>query len=82
MNNNQQHDNLPEPLHFLLFSASLRKDSMNTRLIKLAANIIEKNNGKVDLANMSEFDSPSFNEDLERKGTIPAVQMNSGNDFC
>ena len=51
-----------QPLHqtdkmrFLLFSASMRNDSMNTHLIKLAAHIIEKNNGKVDLASMKEFD--------------------------
>ena len=72
MYNNQQHDAQPEPLRFLLFSASLRKDSLNTRLINLAAHIVEKNKGKVDLANMSEFDSPSFNEDLERQGAIPS----------
>lgn len=53
------------PLRFLIFSASLRADSLNTKLIKLAARLIEKNGGQVDLANMSEFDSPSFNQDLE-----------------
>ena len=58
-------------MRFLLFSASLRNDSLNTSLIKLAANIIEKNNGKVDLANMSEFDCPSFNQDLEANSAIP-----------
>ena len=67
----QQHIE-PEPMRFLLFSASLRNDSLNTRLIKLAADIIEKNNGKVDLANMSEFDSPSFNQDSEGQGIFPS----------
>jgi chromate reductase, NAD(P)H dehydrogenase (quinone) len=50
---------------FLVFSASLRNDSLNTRLAKLAAQAIEKNGGKVDFAEMAEFDCPSFNQDLE-----------------
>jgi chromate reductase len=59
-------DNIPqEPIRFLVFSASLRNDSLNTRLAKLAARVIEKNGGKVDYANMNEFDCPSFNQDLE-----------------
>ncbi len=66
-----QHLHQTEKMQFLLFSASLRKDSLNTRLIKLATQIIEKNNGKADLANMSEFDCPSLNQDLEANGTIP-----------
>ncbi|WP_205513941.1 NADPH-dependent FMN reductase [Longitalea arenae] len=65
----QQHFRQTEKMNFLLFSASLRKESYNTRLINLAANIIEKNNGKVDLASMSEFDCPSFNQDLETTAT-------------
>ena len=61
-----------EKMRFLLFSASLKKDSLNTRLIKLAAQIIEKNNGEANLANMSEFDCPSFNNDVETTVGMPA----------
>jgi len=60
-----------EPLRFLVFSASLRKDSLNTRLVKLAAEVIKKNGGQVDFANMSEFDCPSFNQDLELNAALP-----------
>jgi len=60
-----------EPVRFLLFSASLRNDSLNTRLVKLAAEIIEKNGGSVDYAIMSEFDCPSFNQDLEINNSHP-----------
>jgi NAD(P)H-dependent FMN reductase len=59
------------PLRFLVFSASLRKDSLNTKLINLAVQVIEKNGGKVDLASMSEFDCPSYNQDLEPGGKLP-----------
>ncbi|MBK6480529.1 MAG: NAD(P)H-dependent oxidoreductase [Saprospiraceae bacterium] len=61
----------PQPLRYLVFSASLREDSLNTRLAKLAAGVITKNGGIVDYATMSEFDSPSFNQDLEVKGIYP-----------
>ncbi|MEI6946728.1 NAD(P)H-dependent oxidoreductase [Paraflavisolibacter sp. H34] len=60
-----------EPLRFLLFSASMRKDSLNTQLIRLAAQLIEKNGGTVDLADMSAFDCPSFNQDLEVNNEHP-----------
>jgi chromate reductase len=66
------HDKHQEPLRVLVFSASLRKGSLNTRLAKLTALAIEKNGGKADLANMSEFDCPSFNMDLEPDGSHPA----------
>lgn len=50
---------------FLIFSASLRQDSLNTKLVKLATLVIQKNGGTVDFAQMEEFDCPSFNQDLE-----------------
>ena len=67
----EQHDNRErEPLRFLVFSASLRNDSLNTRLVALAASVIEKNGSKVSLATMSEFDCPSYNQDVEMKGAF------------
>ena len=69
--NEHQPDSQREPLRFLVFSASLRNDSFNTRLAKLADLLIEKNGGETDLANMSDFDCPSYNQDLELKGILP-----------
>jgi chromate reductase, NAD(P)H dehydrogenase (quinone) len=60
-----QNDNRQGHTSFLIFSASLRSDSLNNRLAKLAALAIEKNGGTVDFASMSDFDCPSFNQDLE-----------------
>jgi chromate reductase, NAD(P)H dehydrogenase (quinone) len=62
---NQQSAPPHRPIRLLVFSASLRKDSLNTRLAKLARQVIEKNGGQVDFANMSDFDCPSFNQDME-----------------
>jgi len=53
------------PTNFLIFSASLRGNSLNNRLANLAAQVIAENGGTVDLASMEEFDCPSFNQDLE-----------------
>jgi chromate reductase len=66
-----------EPLRILVFSASLRTDSLNTRLARLAVSVIEKNGVIVDYADMSEFDCPSFNQDLETSDFHPvgAVEL-------
>jgi chromate reductase len=42
---------------FLVFSASLRSGSLNTKLAALAARTITANGGQVDLATMAEFDA-------------------------
>lgn len=63
--NEQQKNNPQEPIRFLIFSASLRKDSLNTRLAGLAVKVLEQNGVVVDFASMSDFDCPSFDQDLE-----------------
>jgi len=61
-----------EAMRFLVFSVSMRKDSLNTRLAKLAKESIEKQGGQVDYATMQEFDCPSFNGDSETTSGNPA----------
>lgn len=56
-----------EPVRFLLFSASLRAGSFNTRLASLARGVIESHGGTVDTAAMSEFDCPSYSQDEQAK---------------
>ena len=60
-----------EPLQFLVFSGSLRADSLNSRLARLAAATFESNGVKVDLASMRDFDSPSFDADAEKEAGVP-----------
>ena len=60
-----------EPVSYLVFSASLREDSLNTRLALLAAAAIEANGGGVDVASMREFDAPSYDADAQRDGGFP-----------
>lgn len=62
---NTQQSNKGEPVRILVFSVSQRKDSLNTKLAKLASGVIEKHGGIVDFAHMGDFDAPSFNQDLE-----------------
>src|SRR5215208_3661423 len=61
-----------EPVSFLVFSASLRDGSLNTRLAELAAGGIESNGGTVDFGSMTEFDCPSYNADVQRDQGFPA----------
>jgi NAD(P)H-dependent FMN reductase len=54
-----------EPIRILVFSASLRAGSLNTRLARVAAKVIEEHGGTVDLAAMTDFDSSSYSQDVQ-----------------
>jgi chromate reductase, NAD(P)H dehydrogenase (quinone) len=60
-----------EPVRYLVFSASLRADSLNTRLAHLAAKTIGAIGGDVDLASMRDFDAPSYDADLQSDEGFP-----------
>jgi NAD(P)H-dependent FMN reductase len=60
-----------EPVRFLIFSASLRAESLNSTLVRLAARNIEAHGGIVDLATMKEFDSPSYDQDAQESEGFP-----------
>jgi chromate reductase len=60
-----------EPVRFLVFSASLRADSLNSRLASLAATTIEANGGIVDSTSMPDFDTPSYNIDVQDSDGFP-----------
>jgi chromate reductase len=63
----------PTPkLRVLIFSASLRTDSLNTKLAQLAARVATAQGATVDLASMQDFDVPSYDGDLEGSAGIPA----------
>lgn len=57
--------NKRENIRLLMFSASLRKDSLNTKLITLASKIVAKNGGVIDLANINEFETTWYSQDLQ-----------------
>jgi NAD(P)H-dependent FMN reductase len=60
-----------EPVRFLVFSASLRSDSLNSRLARLAASTIEEGGGTVDLGSMADFDAPSYDQDDQNTTGFP-----------
>jgi NAD(P)H-dependent FMN reductase len=68
----QQLDTQRREVRFLVFSASLRAESLNTRLADLAATCLEANAGIVDRAFMREFDCPSYNSDVQSGEGFPA----------
>jgi chromate reductase, NAD(P)H dehydrogenase (quinone) len=55
----------------LVLSGSLRTESLNTRLARLAARTIERNGGSVDVATLAEFDAPSYSQDVQDSAGIP-----------
>jgi NAD(P)H-dependent FMN reductase len=58
-------------VNVLVFSASLRENSLNDRLATLAARSVESSGGTVDRARMSDFDCPSYDGDEEQAGNMP-----------
>lgn len=56
----------------LIFSASLRRNSLNTRLAVLAAGTVRARGAWVEQAAMGDLDCPSFNQDVEAKDGAPA----------
>jgi NAD(P)H-dependent FMN reductase len=52
-------------------SASLRHDSLNHRLATLAADGFGRHGATVDWGQMSEFDCPSYNQDVESTTGVP-----------
>src|ERR1700690_3596625 len=61
-----------EPVRFLVFSASMRSESLNGRLARLAATTIEANGGIVDSRLMSDFETPTYNADTQDADGFPA----------
>jgi NAD(P)H-dependent FMN reductase len=59
-------------VRFLVFSASLREGSLNTRLADLAGACLEAHGGIVDRAEMQDFDCPSYNLDVQAGEGFPA----------
>lgn len=62
----------PAAIKFLIFSGSLRQESLNSMLAKIAAAVIEKHGGVADLAEMEVFDCPSYNGNIEHGAGFPA----------
>src|SRR5690349_22069981 len=59
-------------VRLLVFSGSMRKDSLNTKLAGVAARVARKLGATVDEASMKEFDVPSYDGDEEGADGIPA----------
>ena len=73
MNQDQTFGSRPrEPVRFLVFSASLRRGSLNSQLAELAATCISANGGQVDVASMRDFDAPSYDQDVQHEEGFPA----------
>jgi NAD(P)H-dependent FMN reductase len=60
------------PLRILVFGASLRVASLNDRLATLAAKTIEDHGATVDRAHMRDFETPSYDGDVQAADGFPA----------
>jgi NAD(P)H-dependent FMN reductase len=60
-----------EPVRLLVFAASLRADSLNARLARLASDAVVRHGGTVEAGSMREFDAPSYDGDFESDEGMP-----------
>jgi chromate reductase, NAD(P)H dehydrogenase (quinone) len=58
-------------MRFLMLAASLSQDSVNKKLINLAANLIRPSGNAVDLADFHEFEAPLYNVDVQNQEGFP-----------
>lgn len=66
-------------MRIFLFAASLRKDSYNKKLIRVAADIIKDlGSHHVDLCEFNEFPLPLYDGDLEANQGVPEVAKKLG----
>ena len=55
----------------LAFSGSIRRDSLNQKLIQIAAKDVREAGGEVTVINLKDYQMPVFNQDLEDEEGIP-----------
>jgi len=59
-------------VRLLAFAASLRRDSINRKLLGPAVELARAAGAQVDVAHYSEFEMPIFNADLQQASGFPA----------
>ncbi|HTS88082.1 MAG TPA: NAD(P)H-dependent oxidoreductase [Gemmatimonadales bacterium] len=62
---------VPTPLRLLAFAASLRRESINRRLIRVAVEVARSQGAEVDLADFREFEMPLYDGDLQERSGMP-----------
>jgi NAD(P)H-dependent FMN reductase len=59
-------------MRLLAFAASLRRDSLNRKLLRIAVQLALAAGADVDVAEFSEFDMPPYNADAQAAAGFPA----------
>jgi len=62
------------PAKILALSGSSRRDSLNSRLLRAAAAMLEEAGAEVTLADLAEYEMPLYNGDLENRDGPPENQ--------
>jgi NAD(P)H-dependent FMN reductase len=58
-------------MRLFAFAAALRRDSLNRKLVRLAAAAAERAGATVELADFHDFDMPLYDGDLEATSGVP-----------
>jgi chromate reductase, NAD(P)H dehydrogenase (quinone) len=66
------------PVHVLVLTASLRRESLNGRLATLACSVFQQTGASVEHDELRNFDAPWFDQDVEMDSGVPQAAMR----FC
>ena len=55
----------------LAFSGSIRRESLNQKLVEIASNEVRKAGGEVTVIHLKDYQLPIFNQDLEDEEGLP-----------
>jgi chromate reductase len=71
-------------VNVFMFAASLRKESVNDRLLRVVRAILEERGANVVHTPMSQFDCPSYDGDVEAASGLPpgAMRLREQLDAC
>jgi chromate reductase, NAD(P)H dehydrogenase (quinone) len=61
-------------MKLLAFAASLRKGSLNKKLLRNAVELARARGAEIDLADFREFDMPLYDEDVKAQGFPPGAE--------
>lgn len=74
--------NQDRAVKFLVFAGSMRKQSLNDKLARLAVDVVHKKGGQAEHVCISDFDVPFFDGDIEAEAGVPQGAKDFADRLC
>jgi chromate reductase, NAD(P)H dehydrogenase (quinone) len=74
--------NQDRAVKFLVFAGSMRKESLNDKLARMAADVVHKKGGHAEHVCISDFEVPFYDGDIEAEAGIPQGAKDFAERLC